>query len=483
MSSLQDKTIDSMMWNTIDKVGSYIIVFLSNLVLARLLMPEDFGCIAMLQVFIALADILVHGGFGMALIQKKEADHIDYSSVFYVNLVISIVLYSVFFVSAPYIASFYDLPLLSKVLRIQAIVLIINSFSVVQVSILRRNLRFKELAIRNLVSSFIGLAVGIVCAYYGWGVWSLVINQLVGRTVGFLMLWYVSEWRPSFEFSFASVKTLFSFGGLMMISSLVSTLFENLQSLIIGKYFNAAELGYVNQAKKLENIPSGAISSVVTQVSFPVFAQIQEDRSKLRYGIQKNIMAIQYINLPMMILLIIIAEPLILLFYGQRWVICIPYFQILCLSRLISAVIPINLSIFSAKGKGRTYLFIQVIKCILAIVLIALSVKHGIYALLFAMTLIPYLEFIICSVMNKQEVGYGLFNQIRDMLPIIGIALVSGLFAYLLGVVLSINIYLLMIIQSFVFCTVYLLLSKLLSLEAYHIYLSVIKTKILSRNT
>ena len=418
----------------------------------------------------------------MALIQKTNATHIDFASVFYVNLVVSVILYFAFFLSAPAIARFYNLPLLSKVLRVQAFVLIINSLSVVQLSILKRDLRFKDLAKRDLLSAFIGLSAGIICAFCGLGVWSLVINLLATNIVGSFLLWSASDWRPTLEFSFVSLRQLFSFGGLMMLSSLLGTIFDNLQSLIIGKFFSASELGYVNQAKKLEGVPSGAISSVVTQVSFPVFAQIQDNREKLRYGVRKNVLAVQYINLPILVLLMVIAEPLILFLYGRRWATSIPYFQILCISHLVGAIVPINLSVLSAKGKGNTYLFTQIIKCLLAIGVISLSVKHGIYALLFSFAMIPYIEFIVGAIINKRVIGYGCFKQVFDMLPMFGITVLAAVSSYVLKFIIPVHIYLLMAIQIIVFLTVYFGLTKLFKFEAYGIYIEIIKSRLHKRD-
>ena len=473
-ASLKDKAIDSMLWVTIDKTGGYFLLFVSNLILARLLMPEDFGCIAMLHVFLAIADIIVHGGFGTALIQKKNPTHIDYASVFYVNLAISCVLYAVLFVAAPAIARFYSMPLLCMVLRVQAIELMINSFSVVQLSILKKNLKFKALAVRNILSSFIGLTSCIICAFWGMGVWSLVINVIVSRLLGVLLLWKASNWRPTLIFSWQSVKELFSFGGFMLLSSIVSSVYNELQSLLVGKFYSASDLGYVNQAKKLEGIPSGALSSVVTQVSFPVFSKLQDNVDALKYGLKKNVKSIQYINLPMMLLLMVIAEPLIELLYGERWMACVPYFQILCVSRLLGVIVPLNMSIIGAKGKGKLYLITQLIKCGFSVLVIVLSVRHGIYALLIALAMIPLFEFMVCSIINYRLIHYGLFHQIRDILPIFGISLLLAALSYGLRFVIPGHPYFVMVLQVFFYFLLYIGITKLLRFDSYEVYYDVV---------
>lgn len=477
-TSLKDNAINSMLWVAIDKTGGYLLLFISNLVLARLLMPEDFGCIAMLNVFIAVADIIVHGGFGSALIQKKNPTHIDYASTFFVNLLISIILYVILFVTAPAISNYYSLPLLTKVLRVQAIVLIINSFTIVQLSILKKKLKFKSIAIRNIVSNFIGLSTGVVCAIMGLGVWSLVINVIVNQTIGVLLLWRVSDWRPTWEFSFASVKELFGFGGFMLLSSIIGTIYYELQSLLVGKFYSAADLGYVNQAKKLESVPSGALSSIVSQVSFPVFSTLQDDLSALKYGLKKNIKAIQYINLPMMMLLMVIAEPLIGLLYGERWLASVPYFQILCVSRLFGVIVPLNMNIISAKGKGKLYFITQLIKCGFSILVIVLSVRHGIYALLIALALIPLFEFMVCSIINQRLIHYGLFQQIGDMLPAFVVALIIAVITYFIKSVMPFHPYVVMALQTILYLILYIVITKLFKFEAFDVYYEVVCNKI-----
>ena len=482
MPSLQDNTINSMLWCTVDKFGMLSLAFVSNLILARLLMPEVFGCIAILHVFLAVADIIVHGGFASAIIQRKDPTHLDYTSAFFCNLAISVTLYVILFLCAPLIAVFYNLPILCTVLRVQSLELIINSFSVVQLGILKRNLQFKALAFRDLIGSFVGLAAGVVCAICGLDVWSLVVNVLVSRFIGTILLWKASSWRPTFEFSVQSVKSLFGFGGVLMVTSILSTIYDNLQSLIIGKFFSATETGYVNQAKKLETVPAGALSSVVTQVSFPVFSKIQDDKNRLRIGLRKNVKSIQYVNLPMMVLLIIIAKPLLLLCYGERWLMCVPYFQILCVGQLISVVNPINSSVVMATGKAKSHLFAQIIKCVVAIILISISVKRGVVALLWALTIIPYIEFLVYSLINKKIIGYGVFAQLYDMLPAALVTAIVSITTFYIGKIIPWHPYLVMLVQCLFFIGVYIGITGVLNFDGFKVYYNVVNEKLLKKH-
>ena len=259
-----------------------------------------------------------------------------------------------------------------------------------------------------------------------------------------------------------------------MLSSIISSIYGELQSLLVGKFYSATDLGYVNQAKKLEGIPSGTLSSVVTQVSFPVFSKLQDNVDALRYGLKKNIKSVQYINLPMMLLLIVIAEPLIELLYGERWMASVPYFQILCVSRLIAVIVPLNMSIISAKGQGKLYLITQLIKSGFSIVVIILSVRHSIYALLIVLALIPFFEFVVCSVINHKLIHYGLFQQLGDILPTFLISIIIAALSYSLIFIIPWHLYIIMVMQVVLYVVLYLGITKLLKFEAFNIYYEVI---------
>ena len=303
--NLKHKAIVGMLWVAIQKFGTMILSFVSNLILARLLTPEDFGCIGMLAIFIALSGTFIDGGFGAAIVQKNNPDQTDYSTIFFWNLSLSIILYIFIWVLSPFVASFYDIPILEKVLRVQALMLIINSLALVQRARLRKNLKFKIQANIDLCSAFIAVVFAIIFAYSGYGVWSLVGYQLILNTCSTIGLWLVEKWRPSCVFSFASFKSLFKYGSFLLMSDLLNTLCDNIQGIIIGKRFSPNIMGFYSQAKKLEEIPTTSLSSVVSQVVFPVFSEIKDEMSALVSAHRKCIISVNYINIPLMILLII----------------------------------------------------------------------------------------------------------------------------------------------------------------------------------
>lgn len=471
---LKEKTVSGMMWGGIGKVGTLTINFLTNLVLARLLMPEDFGAIAMLAIFLAVSNIFIQGGLGAALIQKKNPDHLDYSTVFYWNLVVAAIFYLLLFVSAPFIAEYYALPLVKPLLRVQSLVLLIQSFSIVQYTQLQKQMNFRALAIRNMAAALAGTLIAIPLALRGFGAWSLVASAILASIVNVLLLWKMSSWRPAWEFSLASLKTLFSFGGLMLLSSLAETLYMNLQGLIIGKRFSAGDLGYFSQAKKLEEIPVTGLSSIVNDVTFPAFSSLQDDPDRLLAGVRKSTKALTFLNFPMMVLLMIVAQPLICLLYGSKWGPSAPYFQILCISGLIYTVNTLNTNVIKSLGKGKIYFLIQITKRLIGIALILFGMRFGIYGLLWAVASVAYISFIINTLVNKKFINYGLFRQIGDVGLCLLLALVIGALTYGLGLLLHCHPYLIMLLQIILYLGLYVAVAKMLKMEELDTYVGII---------
>ena len=468
--SLKNRTISGMLWAGIGKIGAMGISFITNMVLARLLVPEDFGCVAMLYVFVSISSIFVNGGFGAALIQKKEPTHIDYTTVFYWNIVMAILFYFILFFTAPAISRMYEMPQLSNVLRVQSLVLFILPFSLVQSNQLQKQMRFKELTIRNVCATLAGTVVSIVMAFTGFGIWSLVASSLVSSFTSVLLLWGMSSWRPTLEFSMTSLKELFSFGGLMLVSSLVESIYTNLQSFIIGKWYSAKDLGYYAQARKLEEIPTNALSSVVNDVSFPAFSSLQDDKTHLRNSLRKTIKSITYLNMPLFALLIVIAQPLIRLLYGMQWDTSVNYFQILCLSSMIYTLNTLNTNVIKSLGRSGVYLIVQLSKRVIGIGLIIFGFRYGIYGLLWAIASVGYICFFINAAVNRRLIGYGIWDQMKDVGVYYLTSLLIGAGVYFLGEMLPINQYLLMVIQVVVFCGLYLLISHIGRFEGYQTY-------------
>ena len=477
-NNLKKKVVGALLWNSFGKFGTVIITFISNMVLARMLMPEDFGYIGMLSIFVSLSDVIAIGGFGQALVQKENPQHIDYSTVFIWNLFASTLLYLVLFFCAPLIANFYEMPLLRDILRVQSLTIIIHALIVIQNNQLQKNLRFKEYASRNVIAAIAGTSVAIVMAYKGFGVWSLVASSITSGICSVFLLWNMSKWRPTLEFNWKSFKDLFSFGGLIALSDIFEKVYTNIQGLIIGKLFSAKEMGYYSQAYKLEQIPINTFTQTVAQVSFPLFSTLQSNRNDVRKALKKNIVCLSYINFPLSAIMIILAVPLIHLFYGYKWDAAIPYFKIMCLAGMVSSLTAMNLNVIKGLGKGKLFLFAKLINRVIGISVIIIGASRGIYGIIWSMVIVSYIEFFIYTLINKKLVGYGFLPQIRDVLKNVLVTTMSSMPTFLIGKYVIMQEYLIMIFQLFVFIVVYLLTSWMFRVEAFKTYKNIVLNRI-----
>lgn len=440
--TLKQKTFTGVVWSSVQRFGTMAITFASNIVLARLLSPDDYGCIGMLMIFISLSNTFIDGGFGSALIQKKEPTNEDYSTIFYWNIFLSVVLYAILFLSAPLIAKFYRIPLLSDVLRIQGIVLIFNAFSIIQQNQFRKQLRFKNLAIIQISTAIISLAIAIVAAYKGMGVWSLVAQQLSLGFFSAVLFWSVSRWRPTWTFSWKSFKELFNFGGFMLLSNLFSTFSNEVQGLLVGRMFNPATMGLYTQAYRLEGSASTATSSIINQVTYPVLASLQDDKKQFIGALKRFIQIPAFVCSLVIMIMIVVAKPFIILLYSEKWIDCVPYFQILCTAGLAVCLQGAANNAIAAIGKSKVLLKWTIIKRTLTIVLCVIGIfVGGMYGLLWSCVIGAWSVYIINAYLVSTYVGYSLLNQIKDIIPFVLLATVVGLCAIYLASLFSYNMY------------------------------------------
>lgn len=466
-NSLGQKTITGMLWSSVQRFGTILISFMSNIILARLLTPDDYGCIGMLMIFLALASTFIDGGLGSALIQKKEPTEEDYSTIFYWNLIISIILYIFLYISAPLVAQFYGIPLLSSILKVQGIVLITNSLSIIQLNRLKKQLEFKKIATISIVSAVLSVVIAIILAYRGWGVWSLVIQQLFVSFFNTVLLWVYGQWVPLFIFSKKSFKELFNFGSFILLSNLVNTFCNNIQGLLIGKFFAPATMGLYSQARKLEEIASTSFSSVVDQVSYPVLAKVQNDRILFVSMLKKLIISLAYISFPMMIVLILIAEPLITLLYSDKWIECVPYFRILCVAGVAICLQGVNYYGVAAIGKSNELFIWTLVKRFLGIIFIILGFWiYDIIGLLWGMVLSSFMIYIINAYLVEKHIGYRLVSQLKDLLPIIVTSVVAGFLSWW-GNYIPMYWFLQMILIIISYIFIYLSISHLFKLNSF----------------
>lgn len=476
--NLKTKTIKSMLWSAFQRFGVLILSFITNIVLARYLSPSDFGAIGMLTVFISLSETFIDSGLGAALIQKTNPTDMDYSTVFWVNLIISTFLYIVLFFTAPLISIFYKMDILTPLLRVKAIVLIIQGFRLIQTTRLQKELKFKKISLVYLSASFISTTIAIIAAIFGLGVWSLVIKTLVDTFIRTLLFWILGNWKPLFKFSFASFKSLFSYGGVMLSTSIIITLYANAQTLIIGKAFSANELGFYTQAKKLEEIPTNAIEQVVNQVTFPIFSKLKDEKEKMKSALKKIIICVSYITFPMMIFCFIAANPIFNILFTEKWNPSIPYFRYLCIVGMMVSVNTMNTNLIKATGKKGLYFRLQVIKRIIGILIFIGCIYFGMPGLLIARIIIEYCFFIINSIVTNKAISYSIWEQVFDFLPNYVLSILTGFIVFLIFKNLSFNKYILFLLQLLLYVSIYLLISFLCKFKGAMMYKDIIFSKL-----
>lgn len=481
--NLKAKTVSGMIWSALQRFGTMGISFVSNIVLARLLTPDDYGCIGMLAIFITVSNTFVDGGFGSALIQKKDVTQKDYSTIFWWNLFLSVVLYGVLFISAPAVSRFYNIPLLESVLQVQGIVLIINALNIVQTNHLRKSINFKRLATIHIVSHIIGAVLAIVLAYMGWGVWALVAQQIVASSITSVMLWVMNRWMPSLCFSVESFKQLFSFGGFVLASNLINTFCNNVQGLLIGKFFNPATLGYYTQARKLEEIASHSLSGITDQVSYPVLSKLQSNKYAMISAIRKLLLSLAFITFPLMLILVLVAEPLILFIYGEKWLSCVPYFQILCVAGMAGSLYSVNMRSIEAIGKSKEMFLVTVIKRFVGLSAIVIGLMlYDIKGVMIGIVFNYWFSYFVNITMVSKYVGYKWKQQLKDLLPIVLVSLFAMLLSLFIVKVIGVNlIYFNTLIKLFIFVVVYMIISYIFRLEAYKTVLNIV-INIIKRN-
>lgn len=483
--NLKTKTITSMLWTATQRFGVLILSFVANLILAHYLSADDYGVVGMISIFITLAETITDSGLGQALIQKKDTTDDDYSTVFWSNLILSVFLYIILFFSAPFIAKFYNMEILTKILRIKAIIIILQGLRLIQTTILQKQLNFKKISIVYLTASLFSTVISIILAICGWGLWSLVIKTLLDISLRTLLFWIFGHWRPKFVFSHSSFKQLFSFGFVMLITSLIVTLYEEGQGLIIGKAFSAATLGYYTQAVKLQEVPSNALTQIVNQVTFPVFSKLKDDIATLKNGLKKIVTGISYLAFPMMVFFIVCASPIFHLLFTSKWNQSIPYFRYLCLVGMMVSVNMMNTNIIRAIGQKGLYFKLQTIKRIIGLIIIILSVYFGMTGLLIARIIIEYLFFVINAHATKKAIGYKISEQLLDLLPNFLLAFSIGAVTWFIHGFIhfpSLNTRLeslcIILILFFIYTPLFIIISKLFHFKGFYIYKEIIIQRI-----
>lgn len=461
MSSLKHKTVSGLIWSFIDTIAGQGISFIVGIILARLLAPREFGLIGMITVFIAISESFINSGFSSALIRKKDCTNTDYSTVFYFNLVTGVLFFIILYLSAPAISGFFNEPELKAILQVMGLILIIDSLTIIQRTILTKRINFKLQARISVIASIGSGIIAIAMALNGFGVWSLVAQRIVKQCINSLFLWIWNKWKPLFVFSIKSFKELFGFGSKLLISGLIDTIYKNVYYLIIGKFFSAQELGFYTKASEFKNLPSKNLNSIISRVTYPVLSTLQDDIPRLKNNYQRLIRSVMFITFILMMGMAAVAEPMIHTLIGAKWEPAIIYLQLLCFVGMMYPLHSLNLNMLQVQGRSDLFLKLEIIKKIIAIPTIVIGVIFGIKMMIVGMIVNALIAYYLNSYWSGVKIGYSLKQQVNDILPSFILALTMGVVVYLLEKILPfshvINLIILIIFGAifvFVFCEI-----------------------------
>lgn len=473
--TLKQRTITGIFWRGLETIGTQGIQFIVGIILARLLAPEQFGLIAMLMIFTQLAQTFVVSGFPNALIQKKDADFTDECSVFFLNIIISVVVYFILWLSAPFIASFYSEPILAVVLRVVSLTLIIGAFAQVQQTLLTKQIDFKSQLKVGLSSIIVSGIVGVLMAYKGFGVWALVAQQLTLVTMRTTTLWFVSPWRPALLFCFRSVKSLFKFGSKLLLSGLLDTFYNNIYGLIIGKVFSPADLGFYNRGRSVPNLVMTSVNGTVSSVMFPVFSSIQNDVVKLKTAAKQALTSISSLVLPLMFGLVAVAVPFVRLLLTDKWLPCVPYLRIMCLVYATWPIQVANLQIINAIGRSDIFLRLEIIKKVLITIAIVITFKHGILAIVAGQLVTAIMSIFLNSHYSGKFINYSTLEQLKDLLPMTILAAIMATIVYFLGFLNTQNLLVQFSVQVLAGLVIYITGGIVMKLDGFCLVLETLK--------
>lgn len=417
--NLKSKTKQGLAWNLVERFATEGVQFIFGIFLARLLSPDDYGLIAMPLVFLAIAQCFIDSGFSTALIRKPDIKQEDYSTAFYFNVGVGVICYAILFFTSPLIAKFYNQPILSELLKFTALATLFNPLCAVQQAILTRNMDFKAQALISLIGAVISSVVGLVMAFSGFGVWSLVCQQVGGYVIRTLLFWVIVKWRPAKQWSNVSFQYLWGFGSKVLAQGIISNIYDNIYPIVIGKYYSANDLGNYTRARQFSKIPSADVTGVLYRVVLPVFSSIQDDEERLASVFSRMIKLSAFCIFPIMLGLAAIADPLIRVLLTDKWEGCIILLIIMCFNLMWYPIHAINLTILTAKGRSDLTLKLEIIKKVIGVIVLVLTVSHGIIWMVIAGVPATLLGLIVNTYYTKKIINKGLMSQLKDLTPLL----------------------------------------------------------------
>jgi len=484
--SLKSKTLIGVLWTFSQQFSVKGIAFIVQIILARLLLPEVFGLIAIIQIFVAIGQTLVDAGMTSSLIRTQNADQKDYSTVFFLNLIASIIIYAILFFSAPPIATFFERPQLTSLLRVYTLTFIIQALASVQSTRLTKELNFKLQMYMQIPATISGGVVGVLLAYGGYGVWSLIWMYLTTTTINMLQHWFRTDWRPDFIIDKEKLKFHLNFGYKITLSGLVTSVYQHLYTLIIGKMFSTTVLGFYDQANRLRMFPVTNLTTALRKVTYPVFSSIQDDNERLRSAFKKITILVFYVVTPIMFFLVIIAEPLFRVVLTEKWIPSVPYFQVLAISAVVYPVSMYNLNIILAKGRSDLHLKMELIKKISSVLFLLLIIPYGIWGVIYAQFISMIIHAFVNAYYCGKQIDYPVRIQIVDILPIFILGCVIAALTYYVDISFFSTFLesdLIRILLNFIlYFGLYLICSKLLRFNVLMELMNIRKQGILKTN-
>lgn len=467
--SLKQKTFSGLIWNFLETFALQGFGFVQGVILARLLMPSDYGLIAMTGIFFAVSYTLMDSGFTSALIRKKERTEMDYSTVYVTNLVISFIISVILCICAKWIADFYNEPILQYIVYVNAVLLFLWSFVSVQTARLSIQLEFKAKSVINVIATVITGVVSIVLAYMGWGVWSLILPNFISIAIRFVLYWRYQRWLPKLGFSWNLYKEYFAFGTKLMLTNLLNTIYGNVYPLIIGKYYSSSKLGYYTKGQNYAALSSSILGGVIYRVTFPVLSKIQDDDETLSVIYRRMIRVTAYVVFPLAFLLFVLARPFVIVLITEKWAPCIPYLQVLCFAAMWNPIHSLNLNLLLIKGHSDLYLRLEVIKKIIGVTVLFTTIPFGLLVMCYGQLGAAILFLFMNTYYTGKFINVGFFKQMRDLFPTILYATSMGFIVWGVTMFISLGI-LQLIVGSILGIMSYVTISKVMnSMELFYL--------------
>ena len=475
---LKERAVGGAMWKLAEKLGMQLMQMIIQIVLARLLLPEDYGIIGLLTIFINISDVFILQGFTTALIQKKDADELDYSSVFFANILMSLIIYGVFFWISPVVSKFYKTPQLCNVMRVMSMNIIIGALCAVHNAIVSKNLDFKISFMRNISNTITQGVVGIGMAYLNFGVWSLVGSKIAGTAVGMVILCTTVRWKPKLMFSKKRIRGLFKYSSKVLGTNLLNTIFNNMHSLIIGRFFSTVDVGYYQRGQQIPQAAMTAVDGSMNEVLYPTLSLLQNDSKKLKSTLRRSMKTSIYLILPMLVGLMITAKPMTMILLTEKWLPSVPFMQLTC---AITMFWPLSARTHALNAIGRSdiTLKLSMISKALTLIMILLCVSKGIYAIMWGTLMASVISFWITSYYVNKYLKYSLKELVDDIKAPICLSIVMAIVVILIGKI-NMNLILSLILQITIGGASYIMISEILKLEQY-MYIKDIAEKMLKR--